>query len=366
MFRKALATYGLTISVAALCLMAPPAIEAQLPDAPSAVKIRRISEAAGTSETSAAASAGLELEDSLSSSRGSPSLPRTGFWKNLHFNFAPTFIAPPVELALNIEYPEGPQESLYRPSKQTALPGLSSGIAETRPVPGAAPALYSPCPKDTCPLAQTTMCCVLSPSPFRRYLKNPDTVVWTARNNLHLAVMHVIDPFNLGTIVVDAAIGVASNSDSAYGPGLLGVAKYSGVSLTEDMTGEFFGTFLVPSLVHQDPRYHRVPYVSVKRRLLHAVTAVVWSQSYTGKPMLNYGNIFGGIATAAVSNTFVPGPNRQGFSNTAQRLALAFAISPTGNLVSEFFPDVANRINLRVVIFQRILNSVSIEESGVP
>jgi hypothetical protein len=82
--------------------------------------------------------------------------------------------------------------------------------------------------------------------------------------------------------------------------------------------------------------------------------------------MFNYGNIFGGIATAVVSNTFVPGPNRQGFANTAQRLALAFAISPSGNLIEEFVPDVAHRINLRVVIFQRILNTVSFEVSGVP
>jgi hypothetical protein len=66
-----------------------------------------------------------------------------------------------------------------------------------------------------------------------------------------------------------------------------------------------------------------------------------------------------------VSNTFVPGPNRQGFGNTAERLALAFAISPSGNLIAEFLPDVSNRINLRVVIFQRILNRVTFEESGV-
>jgi hypothetical protein len=177
-------------------------------------------------------------------------------------------------------------------------------------------------------------------------------------------VWHIVDPFNLMTIALDSAIGVASNSHSVYGPGFPGFAKYAGVSLTEDMTGEFFGTFLIPSLMHQDPHYHREPFVSVKRRILHAFTQVVWTQSYSGEPMFNYGNIFGGIATAVVSNTFVPGPGRQGFGNTAQRLALAFAISPSGNLIEEFVPDIASRINLRVVIFQRILNTVSLEVSG--
>jgi hypothetical protein len=81
--------------------------------------------------------------------------------------------------------------------------------------------------------------------------------------------------------------------------------------------------------------------------------------------MFNYANFLGGIATAVVSNTFVPGPDRQGFGNTAQRLALAFAISPSGNIIEEFVPDLANHVNLRVVIFQRILNTVTLEESGV-
>ncbi len=209
------------------------------------------------------------------------------------------------------------------------------------------------------------MCCGPISSPFEQYLKWPDVVPLTARDNLRSAVKGVIDPFNLITIAGDAAIGIASDPDSPYGPGMRGFAKYAGVSLTEDMTGEFFGTFLIPSLVHQDPHYHREPFMPIQHRILHAFTQIVWTQSYTGQPMFNYANFVGGAATAAVSNTFVPGPNRQGFGNTAVRLGLAFAISPSGNLIEEFVPDVASRINLRIVIFQRVLNTVTLEESGV-
>ncbi len=193
----------------------------------------------------------------------------------------------------------------------------------------------------------------------------PMPVPLTAHDNLRSAVINVIDPFNFLTIGADAAYAIASNPYSPYGPGLKGFSKYAGVSLTEDMTGEFFGTFLVPSVMHQDPHYHREPSMPIRHRILHAFLQVVWSRSYTGRPMLNYSNLVGGVATAVVSNTFVPGPNRQGTVNTAQRLALAFAISPSGNLIEEFLPDVASRINLRVVIFQRILNRVMFEESGV-
>jgi hypothetical protein len=307
----------------------------QLPDAPSAVKTQQFA-AAQNMEVSGAA----DIQDSAYDR-----------WQ-ITFNMEPAALA---------------QQSIYEPSpQQRPAPGFSSSAAEVHPVPGAGPALYGPCPRNACSQAQSILCCrQAAHSPFAQYLKSPDTVPLTARDNLHAAVRNIFDPFNLLTIGGDAAITVASDSHSPYGPGMEGFGKAAGVSLTEDMTGEFFGTFFFPSLMHQDPHYHRQPYLSIKRRVLHAITEIVWTQSYTGRPMFNYGNIVGGIATAAISNTFVPGPNRQGFGATSQRLALAFAISPSGNLIAEFLPDLASHINLRVVIFQRILNTVTFEESGV-
>jgi len=257
------------------------------------------------------------------------------------------------------------QQSFAPPPRRKFQPAFSSSTTYMGEVPGEAPALHNVCPVDACPVHPLDMCCGHISSPFEQYLKWPDVVPLTAHDNLRSAVRGVIDPFNLITIAGDAAVGIGSDAHTPYGPGLKGFAKYSGVSLTEDMTGEFFGTFLVPSLMHQDPHYHREPFLPIKRRVLHAIVQVLWSQSYTGKPMFNYANVVGGIATAVVSNTFVPGPNRQGFGNTAQRLALAFAISPSGNFIEEFVPDLASHVNLRVVIFQRILNSVTLEESGV-
>ena len=256
------------------------------------------------------------------------------------------------------------QQSFAPSPKRQFQPTLSSSTAYMGEVPGSAPALHNTCPANACPVRPLEMCCGHFSPPFTQYLKWPDVVPLTAHDNLRSAVRGVIDPFNLMTIAGDAAVGIGSDSHTAYGPGMEGFAKYAGVSLTEDMTGEFFGTFLVPSIFHQDPHYHRQPFLPVKRRFLHTFVAVVWSQSYTGKPMFNYANFLGGIATAVVSNTFVPGPNRQGFGNTAQRLALAFAISPSGNMIEEFVPDLASHVNLRIVIFQRILNSVTLEESG--
>lgn len=333
----------------ALALSLPAAMLAQLPDAPSAVKARRQQADAQATENAVV----LRV----------PRLPAAP-WQLAWNNTAGISMAAGASAGNEPEEGSG-QQSLYKPARPRVVSGYSTSIADVRPVPGAAPILQNSCPSHTCSLAQTFMCCGTAPSPFAQYLKSPDVVPLTARDNLRSAVKNLIDPFNLLTIAGDSAIGVATDSHSVYGPGMEGFSKYAGVSVTEDMTGEFFGTFLVPSLIHQDVHYHREPFMPIQHRILHAIVQVVWSQSTTGKPMPNYANLVGGIATAVVSNTFVPGPGRQGFNATAQRLAIAFATSPSGNLIEEFVPDIASRINLRIVIFQRILNTVSVEEAGV-
>lgn len=210
----------------------------------------------------------------------------------------------------------------------------------------------------------TKMSCAPTGSPFGRYLKNPLVAPLTPRDKFILATRDIFDPFNLLTIAADAIYGVESDAHGIYGPGLRGISKYAGVNFTEDMTGEYIGTFLVCSLAHQDPHYHREPNRSIPRRIFHAVVQVAWTQSDTGRPLFNYANVVGGFATAAISNAFVPGQAQQGWGTTSEQLALAFASSPSGNLVTEFLPDIASHINLHVVIFQRILNTATNQDGG--
>jgi hypothetical protein len=344
--------------VAVLVLMMTPGILAQLPDAPMP--------AAGVQGAQSSKGDADAIQNSLQLEWTAGAVESTAetLDKATTAEFSSS-VAGPQPVAFVEEDAFDAQQSFAPSPKRQFQPTLSSSTAYRGEVPGAAPALHNTCPVDACAVHPLDMCCGHISSPFAQYLKWPDVVPLTARDNLRSAVRGVIDPFNLMTIAGDAAVGIGSDSHTAYGPGFEGFAKYAGVSLTEDMTGEFFGTFLVPSLVHQDPHYHREPYMPIKHRFLHTVVQVVWTQGYNGEGMFNYANFIGGAATAVVSNTFVPGPNRQGFSATAKRLALAFAISPSGNIIEEFVPDLASHVNLRVVIFQRILNSVTLEESGV-
>lgn len=180
----------------------------------------------------------------------------------------------------------------------------------------------------------------------------------TPKEKRWLAVRNVVDPFNAITILGDAGIAVGSNAYSPYGPGMPGFGRYVGVSYSQDMTGEFFGTFLIPSIVHQDPHYHRMSDASIPRRVRHAIVQVVWTQGDNGKGMVNYADVVGFAIDDEIGDLYVPG-QQTNLPASAARYGIGLASAPIENFITEFLPDVARRIHVRVVVFQRIINQVA-------
>src|SRR6202034_1803818 len=193
---------------------------------------------------------------------------------------------------------------------------------------------------------------------YARFLDGPQVKPMTPKEKAWLAVRNWIDPFNAVTILASSAIAVGSNAHSPYGPGFTGFGRYVGVSYAQDATGEFFGTFLIPSLVHQDPHYHRMPQARLKRRIAHCVYQVVWTQGDNGKGMVNYADVVGFAIDDEIGNLYVPG-QRTNLPSTAERYGFGLAIAPIENFVNEFLPDVARKIHVRVVLIQQIINQVA-------
>jgi hypothetical protein len=198
---------------------------------------------------------------------------------------------------------------------------------------------------------------------YARFVTGPQVKPLTPKEKGWLAIRNLVDPFNAITILGSSAIAVGSDADSAYGPGMTGFGKYVGVSYTEDLTGEFFGTFLIPSIAHQDPHYHRMPTASIPHRIGHAMLQVLWTQGDDGKGIPNYANIFTYAIGDEIGNLYIPG-RETNLPASAERYATSMATAPIDNFITEFVPDVASHIHVRVVLIQRIINQVAKTEGG--
>jgi len=236
-----------------------------------------------------------------------------------------------------------------------------------RPLPGLNPT-YVPTPRRCQALACSESaplqaCCQQQTGLFHAYLVQNAVQLDTPRLLARLAIRSVADPFNLLTIAGTSAYSVATDAHGPYGPGMMGWAKFSGVSLTQDMTGEFFGTFLIPSIDHEYPHYVRMPNASLTRRIAHCIYQPFWTVSDRGRPMPNYSNLVGSIADEAIDVMYVP-YQQVGWGPSAERISTAWATDPIGNFITEFVPDLARHVNFNVVFVQRIIDRVAVEEGG--
>lgn len=229
------------------------------------------------------------------------------------------------------------------------------------------PWVVEPCTRGACSAqsSRAELCCGRGRNEFHIYLKSRAYRIYTPRQLAKLAARNVVDPFNLLSVLGSAAIVVGSNSHSIYGPGMPGLGRATGVTLTEDMTDEFFGTFLIPSLDHQAPGFRRMPNRGFWQRLAHCGTQVFWTRSQRGMPMVNYSSVVGTVAEQGVAVTYVPFRN-PGWGPAAERVGLNYATAPIGNLINEFLPQVATHLNVRVVFFQNIINRVATQVGQPP
>jgi hypothetical protein len=181
----------------------------------------------------------------------------------------------------------------------------------------------------------------------------------TSKQKGFLAVRAVTDPFNLLTIAAFSGISIAADAHSVYGPGFAGWGRLAGYSLGEDVQGAFTGIYVFPSIFHEDPRYHRMPKATVKRRIEHALIHTFVSQHDDGSVMPNYATILNIPFSAEISNLYVPdiGTNAP---DTAKRVLVGYATDPIGPLVAEFLPDFAKRVHIRIIFAPQILNRIAL------
>jgi hypothetical protein len=193
---------------------------------------------------------------------------------------------------------------------------------------------------------------------FERFLTGPEVKPMTRKEKAHLAARNVLEPFNALTILSLSAIDVGSNAHSPVGPGMTGWGREVGLGYTQDMTSEFFSTFLIPSIVHQDPHYHRMPKASVPRRIRHVITQVVWTQGDNGRKMVNYANVIGFAIDDEIGNFYIPG-RETNLRASAERYGTTLATTPIDNCITEFLPDIARHIHVHDVLLRHIINQVA-------
>jgi len=165
----------------------------------------------------------------------------------------------------------------------------------------------------------------------------------TTGGKFRLFVKDKTDPFTIGWVAFDAGLAQANNDFPEYGQGAAGYGKRLGAGLANEAAGGFFGTFLLPSFLHQDPRYYRLGTGPFKKRLGHALIRPVLTHKDSGGRAFNSSGLLASIATSSLSNAYYPEANR-GVGATFSRVAMSVPSRMIDELVNEFGPDVEKKM----------------------
>ena len=254
--------------------------------------------------------------------------------------------------------PDSPGALVQRASGSPMLDSLDQQSAQGAPLPPCRATAADAAVVGEGALPQPAVACQNPENPLNIVINSTTRVPLTPRQKGKLAAKELFNPFNLLALSFESGISVAHNAHSAYGPGFKGAGRLAGYSFVEDAQGGFFGTFLIPSLFGEDPRYRRDEGASVPRRIRHALMHTIAARSDHGRVIPNYSTLLTYPISAELSNLYVPGLATNA-SATAQRIGLGLATDPIGNLLAEFLPDLARRIHVRSIFVQQIINQMA-------
>jgi hypothetical protein len=145
------------------------------------------------------------------------------------------------------------------------------------------------------------------PNFYVSYEKDPAPL--TPKMKFKLALKVSTDPIT--AIGVFGVAGIRQAADSPkYGQGWDAFGKRVGSTAADGFADIMIGGAILPSLLHQDPRYFYQGTGSTSSRIRHAMFSPFVTRSDSGNSMPNYSSLGGVLASSALANLYYPRANR--------------------------------------------------------
>jgi hypothetical protein len=169
-----------------------------------------------------------------------------------------------------------------------------------------------------------------------------NAVPLTTKLKFKLAMRTSIDPVTIGGVAFVAGVKQAAKTPD-YQLGAAGYAERLGETAATGLTDIMIGGAVLPSLLHQDPRYFYQGSGSKRSRLMHALSAAVVARGDDGKSQFNASSLGGDLAASALQMAYYPQANRTALTFAGQ-FGLATAERTLNSVLQEFlFPRFTSK-----------------------
>lgn len=164
------------------------------------------------------------------------------------------------------------------------------------------------------------------------YDRNPAPL--SPKLKFQLALKVAVDPVTIFGVAMIAGLDQAGNTPD-YPQGAKGYGQRFGAVAADGFSDIMIGGAILPSVLHQDPRYFYQGSGTTKSRILYALSHPFVCKGDNGQWQPNYSSMGGDLAASALENTYYPQSNR-GVGLVFGHFALNTAERAISSLAQEF------------------------------
>jgi hypothetical protein len=174
------------------------------------------------------------------------------------------------------------------------------------------------------------------PNLYVTYEPHPEPL--TTGMKFHLAYKSLTSPVFFGRVIGWAGVQQAADTPSQWRQGAEGYGKRVGAGFADATTGGLIGNAILPSLLHQDPRYFYQGNGTKKSRALHAVLAPFICKGDNGATQPNYSALGGSLISYSISTAYYPSSDRNA-EHVFRGFGIDIGLHVAGSLAQEFILD---------------------------
>jgi hypothetical protein len=142
-----------------------------------------------------------------------------------------------------------------------------------------------------------------------------------------------------------AGISQARNSLGGYGQEAGGYGKRFGSSMATAAANNFFGTFVISSLLRRDPRYFVTLHGGAGHRIGYALSRIVVARTDDGRDGANWAGILGPLVAETLANSYLP-VKEQTVGGTFQRYGIRVGLNTASNALREYWPTIFRSLRI--------------------
>src|SRR5208283_3989995 len=170
------------------------------------------------------------------------------------------------------------------------------------------------------------------PNVYVVYDPHPEPL--TTRMKFELAYRDLTHPVFFARTAAWAGVEQAASRNN-YPQNVKGYGQRLGTGLADGVTEDLIGNAILPSLLHQDPRYFYQGDGTKKSRALHAILAAFICKGDNGKTQPNYSTWGGSLISSSISLAYYPSSDRNA-QHVFRSFGIGMGLHVGGGLVQEF------------------------------